>query len=232
MKKTCILIAYMICFLMLNIKEEEASLEDYETVEVSLEERNQIVNNINLQKLAGNKFIDSFNMPLYSFDVSEDGKIILTIGGGNIAILDGKRIVGFYEVNHANGRQIPYFQVRWKEEHIVIIDLPYLMEFTQDGQVIDVVEIKDGINIYNRMLRKEVKIDGIIYRMQNKMGPLNFTCKTYSQLVKIDQNGQETMIYDINTYLLVRKIMVAIFGIVFSYGCFRLSWKNEYRRYL
>ena len=63
----------------------------------------------------------------------------------------------------------------------------------------------------------EREIGGVKYKVKNDMGILNFFIgqSSYSQLVKTDNFGNETILYDYNSFLLIKTIIVFLFIIIF-----------------
>lgn len=53
------------------------------------------------------------------------------------------------------------------------------------------------------------------YTIRNDMGILNLFLSSYSQLLKTDVNGETTIIYDVNTFHLIKTIFIVLAIIIF-----------------
>ena len=171
-----------------------------------------------------------FKGVLTSFDVSESGKIVLCLENHRLVIMDTNGEV-LREFSY-DGERKTY--ACWKGENILLYWGDALIEITQDG---DLVSMKELIyNYHNTKLMNDwertLKIETMdcVYQIKNKslfMNPL--TNMTYSQLVKIDAEGNEITLYDAhNTQFL--KILIEAFFVIAFIITFLVMFFKAYKR--
>lgn len=154
--------------------------------------------------------LSNMELPIVSFDVSENGRILLGLEEDKIAVADEKKILAFFDFTTGGS-----YYVQWKDDNILLLLVrsSIIVEMTQDGQLVNMIRADDR-SIHNGELRrqidqrKQVDVGEYSYRLQNNMGMLNILTSSYSQLVKIDLHGKATMLYDVHVELLTRTIFI------------------------
>lgn len=95
-------------------------------------------------------------------------------------------------------------------------------ELDENGQWQELNRVQNSFennSLRNDLLyhKKSVTIDDTTYKIQNDLGVLNYVqlAHNFSQLVKTDVNGNEIILYDVNSEQLIRTILVLTFIIAF-----------------
>ncbi len=88
-----------------------------------------------------------------------------------------------------------------------------------DGKINEILEIQDtstnNTYWYSSVFTKTKVVGDYRYTMKNNMGPLNLFAASYSQLVFVN-NGENRIIYDVNSQQLVKYILIFIGVVLFS----------------
>ena len=195
-----------------------ASAYGFEADDLSAEEKQTIWLNINVQRISEFQNLTDFSVPIESFDVSEQGIILLKLKGNIIVVSNEQgRILSCFEFQDEGSSY-----VKWNGTHILLLMERgnLIAELTQNGQMIDMVQ-EDASSIENNAKwnqisqTKSIHIRDADYVLQNRMGFLNFFASGFSQLLKKEQNGNTIMLYDSSKQQLARTI--GIFALVFFF---------------
>ena len=87
------------------------------------------------------------------------------------------------------------------------------------GEIVDVLRVQDTIennsyrNYYIYAIKRTVGENK--YMLKNNMGILNVFASSYSQLIKVDENKVQTILYDANNKYIVKLVAIIIFVVVF-----------------
>lgn len=185
-------IIILIILLSLVLSAYASSLYGFESIKLSENEINQIWDKLNIKNLSTNISLDDINLPIISFDVSDEEMIILGFKNNQVIIIDKNKIIQTYLEFSNNG----LFYVQWKKNNILLylVRGGIIVELTSNGQLINMIKTDDN-NINNNFLWNEISkktnidIDNSTYIVKNDMGILNIFTSSYSQLVKINSNG-------------------------------------------
>lgn len=191
---------------------------EFETTDLSENEVNQIWQNINLRKSSDLKSLDSIELPIVSFDVSKDGIILLGFKENKIAISNSNNVLTLFEFDNDGS-----FYVQWNDGNILLMLVrgSIVIEFSQDGQLINMVKTDDSSvknnSLWNQIAkRKSVNIGQASYYVKNDMGMFNFLASSYSQLITEDSQGNQTILYDVNNTQMTKTIVAFFAVIVFA----------------
>lgn len=168
--------------------------------------------------------------PIISFDVSDNNWVAFGTAENIIQILDP-------DGNTANTLEFDLhgsYHIEWFGKNLLLyLNRELLeMEITTEGELIDVREIDESSiksQQYWRFLskRKEKTINNMTYQLQNDMGVLNLVAAgRYNQLIKTDNEGNTTILYDVNTSRLIKMIIIIIFFIAFFTAVIILVFKK------
>lgn len=190
----------------------------FETTNLSNNEKIEIWKNINVKSLSDSISLNDIGLPIVSFDVSESEKILLGFKGNRVAVLDKNReVLNFFEFSNDGS-----FYVQWNGDNILLLLVrgSIIVEFTSTGQLIDMVKAEDNSiknnSLWNEISKKDyVYVRENSYSIRNQMGFLNFFSSSYSQLLKIDSNGNITTVYDVNSTQLTKTIVIFIANLLF-----------------
>lgn len=201
--------------------------DGFDTDPVPENEANEIFNRFNI--ISGDQPYDMDN-PIVSFDVSDNNWVAFGTAENIIQILDP-------DGNTANTLEFDLhgsYHIEWFGKNLLLyLNRELLeMEITTEGELIDVREIDESSiksQQYWRFLskRKEKTINNMTYQLQNDMGVLNLVAAgRYNQLIKTDNEGNTTILYDVNTSRLIKMIIIIIFFIAFFTAVIILVFKK------
>lgn len=146
------------------------------------------------------------------FDVNPDGRIAIgssdseekTIG---IYSAEGVFLYAYKFDTYGN------FGLEWENDNIIIyfVRSDLAVTVNASGEVERILEIEDTTennDYWNHVVWSTKKVVGSNqYVIKNDMGILNFIQSSYSQLIMIDSEGKETLIYDVNSEQLTKRII-------------------------
>lgn len=189
----------------------------FDTVTLSEDKVKQIWENINVRTITDPVSLSNIELPIVSFDVSENGEILLGFKENKIAVIDEDEVLHFFEFVTAGS-----YYVQWNDHNILLLLVrsSVVVELSQDGQLVNMILTDDhsmqNQSLWRQLINKtQINIGQSSYSMRNDMGILNFFASSYSQLVKTDSNGNSTMIYDVNSAQLAGTIIELIFVFIF-----------------
>lgn len=218
-RKTVIkIITVLLIIVFLPVYDVKASVncDEFETLSMTKEQITKIWDSINLRSASS---ISS--SPIINFDVSESNNIVIALDEKKILIKNqDNRVLNCYEFDSEG-----IFYVSWNGDNILLFLVrgSVIVEFSLEGQLINMVDC-DTHSIKNSELwravgnNKKVSANGFDYNIKNNMGILNiFSFQRYSQLIRTDSVGNETIFYDVSQSQLekiVFRIVVVIIMII------------------
>lgn len=222
MKKTFCLVFIFIILVTLLIPSYALN-SGFETEEIFDEQKEKYIDNLNLKLVTE----EPQKRSIVSFAVS--GNELIALGyemsgtEGNIAIYD-KSGAFQYAYSFVSGGS---FYLEWDELalNIYFVRGEIIYSVASDGTVLDVKSVKrtkensdyiNEIGIYSE--RYGISVGENRYFVRNDMGILDFFATSYSQLVCIDKDGNETVIYDVNS-VQITKTMLAVTCILAFVSC-------------
>ena len=131
---------------------------------------------------------------IVSFDVNDDGQILLALENNQLAVLDqsGKLLYRFtFSVSGS-------YYAQWKGEHILLFGVrsDLLFELTLEGKLVSATSIKQSTE--NTFIldeveqQKEIRRNGVTYRVSKDKGLFGFfQGYTYDRLYRVSENGTE-----------------------------------------
>ncbi len=188
----------------------------FSTKQLSNKETGEIISRINLSRFEEEVVKGS----IVCFDVSENGKVAIGERNNNNEYIMIYSSQGLFECGFSFSCTGD-FGIEWDKENINLyfVRSDLLVSFDLNGKVLGVLEVENTIenNSYrNHSIEStEHTVNGTKYRIQNDMGILNLVATSYSQVVTIDANGNEAIIYDVNSEQLTKTILILIAVFVF-----------------
>lgn len=189
----------------------------FSTEEMNSEEQHTFLSNINLTLISDEPQKSTFTC----FDVSESGQVV--IGFANAQ----KKYISVYDAT--GGFQYGYvfncnqsFGVQWDSANLIIyfVRSDVAASFDSNGDNVELRTIEDTADnnsYWNRcVFSKEKMINTNRYTAKNNMGILNMFASSYSQLLKTDSNGNETIIYDAGTTQTAQTVLFIIAVLIFA----------------
>ena len=217
--RKCFITVWVISLLLLfgGLNVCASTTYGFETTNLSENEMNQIWQNINVRKSSDSVSLNSIGLPITSFDVSENGMILLGFKENKIAVINENNVLNFFEFSNDGS-----FYVQWKDNNILLLLVrgSIIVEFSQDGQFINMIRT-DGSSVQNNSLWNQIAKKNYIdigqssYCVKNNMGIFNFFTSSYSQLITVDNQGNQTILYDVNNAQMTKTIIIFIAVIMF-----------------
>ena len=182
------------------------------------EEQATIIKNVPVKKI---EKID-WNNPIQSFDVNEDEMILLLFNRSNeyaVCIYNSDFEFQYGFSFNAEGTVV----CEWSGNDIMVFFVrgDIYARLNTNGQWVDLYRVSQSTEnnslMYSLFDKEEVTVNNVKYKIQNDMGILNWfqVNHNHSQLIKIDENSNETILYDINSLQTTRTILVLVFTIGF-----------------
>lgn len=179
------------------------------------EEKSNIIPNIDISPIESPIEIESAKRPIECFDVNESEMIAIGQSKGEqkavcIYSQDGSFLYG-YTFDDSSA-----FGIEWDGNNINIyfVRSDLIVTVDRDGNILEIARVEDTFenNSYRNFLlhSAERNTDHARYYIRNDMGMLNLFAFSHSQLVMEGPDGEETIIYDVNTEQLVRTLIVSI----------------------
>ena len=154
--------------------------------------------------------LNDIGAPIVSFDISDDGEILLGFEGNEFAVVDEMGVVNLYEFTNDG-----IFYVKWNDDNILLLLVrgSIVVEIDTDGQLVNMIKADESSShnnsLWNYISRKKCISQGeYSYCVRNDMGLFNFFTSSYSQLIKTDSNGNTTVIYDISDAIIAKSILL------------------------
>ena len=196
------------------------------------ENKNRFIENINLSLLKE----EPEKKPIECFDVNKDGLIAIAtcitrdkyvcVYSSDGDFLYGYSLSAYGSIGlEWNGSSLNIYFVR--SDIIVNVD--------KNGDVLDIAQVEntsENNSYINHFINYPKRtIGNVKYAIKNDMGILNLLATSYSQLVMIDAEGKETILYDVASSQIASILTVTFCVLVFLALSFYLGlrrWK-EYK---
>lgn len=208
-------------------------LDDFETIPLTDERIQEIWNNMELKEIK-EPYQDA--EAFTSFDVSKNDTVALGLKNNKVIVLDSNNTV----IKQFSFESEGSFYVRWKGDHLVLFleRSSLIVEFTLFGELVNMVDTQN--NLTNDALwraittQRPIKIHGNLYKTQNPMGGFGdlIFAQSYPQLIKVDEKGNATMIYDASGKQIPKAITIFCLILTFVFTCIGgLIWQiKKYAR--
>lgn len=149
------------------------------------------------------------------FDVSDEGLVALGFINNTICVYNHNGDFKYGYSFDCSGS----FGVEWDDENLLVYfvrsDIAVLLD--NSATCLEIKEISNSIqnNTYwNHTVFAEKRLIGKDkFEIKNDLGILNIFTTSYSKLVKTNENGIETVIYDISNHYRL-KVLLMLFGII------------------
>lgn len=182
------------------------------------EEQAKIIENVPVKKI---EKLDWTN-PIQSFDVNEDEMILLLFNRSDeyaVCVYNSDFEFQYGFSFNAEGTVV----CEWSGNDIMVFFVrgDIYARLNTNGQWVDLYRVSQSTEnnslMYSLFDKEEVTVNNVKYKIQNDMGILNWfqVNHNHSQLIKIDENSNETILYDINSLQTTRTILVLVFTIGF-----------------
>ena len=184
-----------------------------QTDEISSEEKESFIASIDISVISE----EPPRKDITCFDVNSNHLIAV---GLNQAFPKKQKICiysneGVFQYGYTFDYHNPY-KVEWDEENLNIyfIRSGLLVSVTPSGEVLDILDVPVTVenSVYSNKVLYSFKrtVDGTEYSIKNDMGILRIFCSpaSFSKVIVKDSNGNESIIYDVNSMLLKKAIII------------------------
>ena len=177
------------------------------------------------------------NETIKYFDVNNNGDIAIglqTNDKGYIYIYDSDfNYICTYCLTSAGS-----YRIEWDKNsnlNIYYVRDYIVATYNAAGEIVNIEQFDDTMenSAYLRSLDNTVrKIDSDIYKVQNDMGILNFIIgrASYSQLIKTDDAGNTTVLYDVNKEQTIKTLIILFVAIAFVVSSIIIIIKSAKRK--
>ena len=210
-------IVILIFIILLSCGTNVSAMEpEITTKEMNSHEKEKMISDIDITFLE----TEPVQRAIKCFYVNE--KDMIAIGTSNsqektICIYNSE---GIYQYGY-RFRLYGNYGIMWHEDNIVIyfVDSNILVEIDESGNVKNMSEVQDTAD-NNTYIQENIfatirTVGNHKYKLENNMGFLNFLTSSYSQLVVVDERGEENIIYDVNASELSKMIIAIAAEIIF-----------------
>lgn len=189
----------------------------FSTGEMNSEEQQTFLSNIDLTLMSEEPQKSAFTC----FDVSKSGQVAIGFANAQnkyISVYDANGKFQYGYVFNCNQS----FGVQWDSADLIIyfVRSDAAASFDSNGTNVELRTIEDTADnnsYWNRcVFSKEKTIDTNRYTAKNNMGILNIFASSYSQLLKTDSDGNETIIYDAGTTQMLQTVLFIIAVLIFA----------------
>ncbi len=182
--------------------------------EPSEKERNTFLGNVEISMLTDEPSMKAIEC----FDVNEDGLIAIGHASSEAKTIAVYTQDGTFQYGY-KFNAMGTFGVEWDEDKLMIYfvrsDIALCVNST--GKVESISKIQDTTenNSYwnNYVFSTKRSVGGTEYRIRNDMGILNLFASSYSRLIAVNPDGEETILYDVNTTQFI-KMLVLFVGVI------------------
>ena len=231
-KKTLRIFNIFLIFVFFSLYAHATDSYGFKTVDLSDNEIEMVWNNTKIEKININSLSDCTSS-IVSFDVSENEYILLGLKDNIIIIADKNGCV----LNSLKFVTDGTYYVKWEDRNflLMLVRSSLIIELTPEGQLVDIIQTDDNdvdnSKLWRAVKQKEISVNDSNYVLRNKFGPFNIISSSYSQLIRIDSVGNESIIYDVNTQQLIKTSLSLIFVVAFFicaiYYVFRPTKNNQ-----
>lgn len=154
------------------------------------------------------------------FDVSDDGLIAIGTEKSRkkyVSVYDSKGSFSYGYEFECYGT----YGIEWSGDDIIIYFIRdnIALQIDAMGNIVNIVKVLDTMDnsLYMRqnVFSDEKYYNGNKYLLKNDLGILNFFASSYSQITIIDDDGNETTVYDVSNLQMYKYIIISSLIIVF-----------------
>lgn len=217
---SCFLAVLLVFLLLIGFNIESIALNiGFATESLPSENAKKVVKNVNISVLHE----EPDKQSIECFDVNENGLIAIgceSFDDKTVAVYSNDGVFQYGYKFETSGS----FGVEWDNDILVIYFVRSDIAIAVDsgGNVDSVLKISNTIenNSYwnHSVFSKTRQVGNDNYIIKNDMGFFNWFASSYSQLVKIDSNGESHVLYDVNSAQMLK--MIAMFVGVLVFVCF------------
>ncbi len=221
MKHIKIYFIILLVFIMFTISsfESYAMETGFETETMSQEEKNEFIKNISISKLLEEptrQAIECFDINEHEFvaiGYSENKSKTICVYTKEGVFQYGYHFIcdGSYGIELTNDYLIIYI-VRGS----VVLSIN-----SHTGEIEEMLSVPNSIenNIYyNEISSNKRQIGDVEYKLKNNYGIFNFFITSHSQLIRVDETGNETILHDVSSTEYKKVIFSIIAGAIFVFG--------------
>ena len=230
--KYLILSLALLSVLFANPIKVNAVNTEFDTNDFPTEQKDSFISNVNLSTISK----EPAPKTIFCFDVNNDhliavGQHALNKKMVSVYTSDGTFQYGY--IFNCSGS----FGLEWDNENLNIyfVRSDLILSVTPSGEIVDVLEIQDtqSNNEYSNELLYSTKrkIGNTEYSIESDIGAfLDFFAPSYSQIVITNENGERSIIYDVNDEQFFNMVLIITGFTAMFCLCAVLGYK-EFRKH-
>ena len=188
----------VILFILITYRANAATINTgFSTNELSTEAKNTILDNINLSYIKEEPKKSMFDC----FDVNVNQMIAIGYSNSSIKTVSVYSSKGIFQYGYTFNC-MGDFGLEWDENNlnIYLVRSNAIVSVNSKGKILSILEVQNTTdnNSYRNhyIYSKKRTVGNTEYHMKNDSGALNVFATAYSQLVFVNEQKQETIIYD------------------------------------
>ena len=217
-----LLIPLLVIVIYLSSINVDAVNTVLDTTEMSINDKQTFNSNLSISLITD----EPPKIGVRCFDVNSSGMLVVyqpSLSGKYISVLSnsGEFIYGYYISNCSQD-----IGLEWDTEQNDILNLYFvrsniLASVDSKGNVIDFCEvpltIENNTKINNMLYSTSRTVGSMEYHTKNDMGLLNIFALSYSQIISVNDSGDESIIFDISSTALYNTVAILIIFILFVF---------------
>ena len=213
-KLICIVI--ILCFFLNANLSVYASANGFSTEPLSEKETMTVLSNFKIDEIEE----EPIHKPIDCFDVNEKENIVIGISDGE------RKEVVVYNSLHEFIKGYEFidsgsFGIEWNDDeiNIYLVRSDISVTINENGDIDNIVGIKNSMendSYWNHSVFSNIRFVGTHkYELRNNLGILNLFSSSYSQLIQVDENDSEIILYDVSHESLIYSFIIIICVVIF-----------------
>lgn len=219
-----------VCLSCISVQAYADERQGFVTEEMSIDEIERVLKNINLSL----SNVEFSKKTIVCFDVNEQGLVAIGTEEGEHKTVCIYSDTGNFQYGY-RFETSGSFGVELKDEVLniyfvrsdIIVSIDSMGEIQNISRICDTLENNTYWNKFVRATRRDV--GDYQYVLKNDVGILRIFASSYSQLYRIDKNGNELLIYDANE-IQCFNMLISFFCILVFVGIVVVTIIKEYKK--
>lgn len=212
----CFVIIFLLFIQMNSVTEILAMNTGFSTDYLTDKDKSVFFNNVNISLVSE----EPIKRAIECFDVNEDGMIALGQKASDEKVLCVYSQDGSFEYGYTFNCS-GTFGVEWNNDDINIYFTrsDVIITVNRTGEITDILKVQNTTenNYYlNHFIYSSNRIqNNVKYTLKNDIGILNIFTSSYSQLIVTKTNGEEFVLYDVNSSQFTNVLAIFIVFVIF-----------------
>ena len=211
------LIVLLLIFLIPNEYAEALTINTgFSTEEFSEDELNTFITNFEISMLT----YEPEKRVIECFDVNEKGLIAIGCASSENKTICIYSNDGIFQYGYSF-KSYGSFGIKFDENSIIIylVRSSVAVSVNLAGEIegaLRILETYENNTYWNKsVFAKKREVSGTEYTLRNNMGIFNLFASSYSQLVALDINGEESILYDVSSTHMAKMIVMSVCILLF-----------------